>query len=246
MTEITATQAFTPEELHQRGIRTRRLLTYLIIFAIVMFFAGLTSAYVVTMTNAFWVDFEIPEAFYWSTGFIALSSLTIQLALMSAQKDKKGPLIPILLGITLILGLAFSYSQFMGWKALTGKGNYVVGKLENITGEYGVDYLIKKNGEALELVDGQYFSPSDANREYPLNSALREQRNNSSAYFYALTGAHLVHLAFGLISLVVMMVMAALGRYTARNNAGLWSGVTYWHFLGGLWVYLLLFLAFIH
>ena len=145
MTETTLDSEFTPEELHARAIRSRRLITYLIIFAIVMFFAGLTSAYVVTMTNAFWVEFDIPSAFYWSTGFILLSSLTIQLAVNAAKQDRKGPVVP-LLAVTLLLGIGFTLSQFQGWEALVSKGNFLVGKVENISGEYGVDYLIKNIG----------------------------------------------------------------------------------------------------
>lgn len=236
---------FTPEELHQRSIRSRKLMTYLIVLAIVMFFAGLTSAYVVTMTNSYWVDFDMPKAFYWSTVFILLSSVTIQLALVAARKGKKSAITPLLV-VTLILGAAFTWSQFSGWAELVSEGNHVIGKLEQVTSEYGVDYTIKKNGVALEKVGDQFFSPDDINREYALNAELREQRNNSSAYFYTLTAAHLAHLAFGLLSLIVMVVMAALNKYTARDHVGLWAGVTYWHFLGGLWVYLLLFLTFIH
>ena len=238
-------QEFTPEELHQRSIRSRKLITYLIVFAIVMFFAGLTSAYVVTMTNAYWVDFEMPQAFLLSTGFILISSLTVQFAVRAARKGKKRAVTPLLVA-TLLLGVAFTYSQFLGWTELAGEGNHIVGKLENVRSEYGVDYTIKKNGVALQMVDGQFFSPDDINREYPLNSELREQRNNSSAYFYTLTLAHLAHLAFGLISVIVMVIVSMMGKYTANDHVGLWAGATYWHFLGGLWVYLLLFLTFIH
>ena len=72
------------------------------------------------------------------------------------------------------------------------------------------------------------------------------KKNTASSYFYALTGAHLFHLVFGLLALVVMVVMAMRRRYTATDHVGLWSGVVYWHFLGALWVYLLLFLVFVH
>jgi cytochrome c oxidase subunit 3 len=238
-------QGFTPEELHKRKIRSRKLITYLITFAIVMFFAGLTSAYVVSMTNAFWIDFDIPKAFYWSTAFILLSSVFIQLALVAARNDNKKRIAPLLV-VVLALGVAFSVSQFKGWAELVEKGNYVTGSFEQIKGEYGTDYRILKGSTVLEKVGSDFFLPEDINRERPLNSDLREQRNTSSSYFYALTGAHLAHLAFGLLSLVVMIIMALMSRYTANDHVGLWAGTIYWHFLGGLWVYLLLFLAFIH
>lgn len=43
-----------------------------------------------------------------------------------------------------------------------------------------------------------------------------------------------------------MLVLAARGAYTRADHAGLWAGTMYWHFLGLLWVYLFLFLTFVH
>jgi heme/copper-type cytochrome/quinol oxidase subunit 3 len=43
-----------------------------------------------------------------------------------------------------------------------------------------------------------------------------------------------------------MLGMALRARYTKEDHVGLWAGAMYWHFLGGLWVYLLLFLLFVH
>lgn len=62
--------------------------------------------------------------------------------------------------------------------------------------------------------------------------------NPHSAFLYVLTGAHLVHVAGGLF-----WAGAALSRL--RRAAGgdpLALFATYWHFLGALWVYLLLLL----
>lgn len=64
-----------------RKLKARKLLTWLLLFTIVMFFAGLTSAYVVSMSGGYWVDIRLPDAFLVSTGCIAVSSLFIQMAL---------------------------------------------------------------------------------------------------------------------------------------------------------------------
>ncbi|MBK9418878.1 MAG: hypothetical protein IPN62_16745 [Flavobacteriales bacterium] len=42
---------------------------------------------------------------------------------------------------------------------------------------------------------------------------IDELKNIASSYLYVLTAAHLAHLAFGLLSLMVMMAMAVQGRY---------------------------------
>jgi cytochrome c oxidase subunit 3 len=236
---------FTPEEEREREFGTRRLVTYLFIGAIVMFFAGLTSAYVVSMSGGYWVHIRVPSAFYYSTAAILLSSVFAQLALVNARKGAKGP-VPALVGITLVLGVLFTWSQFKGWGQLVEQGQFVVGKVVSATGVYGEDYTISRDGRQLILENGRFYMPDDVDGRNPLNADIEEQVNTSSSYFYVLTAAHLAHLGFGLLSLVVMLVMALLGRYGRGSHAGLWAGVVYWHFLGGLWVFLLLFLTFFH
>lgn len=238
-------EPFTPEELRERAIRVRKQVTRLVLFAIVMFFAGLTSAYVVSMSSGYWVDIKIPQAFIISTVAIVVSSVFAQLALGAAQKGRTGSIVPLLL-ITLVLGSVFAWSQFQGWKELVAKGNFLVGKVLDNKGVYGDDYTIRYQGVPLLLENDQFFHPEDVMRAKPLNADLDEQRNTSSSFLYALTASHLAHLAFGLLSLLVMLVMALKKRYTPADNAGLWSGVLYWHFLGVLWLYLLLFLVFVH
>jgi cytochrome c oxidase subunit III len=238
-------ETFTPAEELQRKIRTRKLVTWLIVFAIVMFFAGLTSAYVVSMSSGYWVDIRLPDAFLVSTVAILLSSVTAQLALIAMGKGRSQLVAPLLVA-TLALGLVFTWSQFQGWKALVDKGNHVVGKVLASTGTYGEDWTILRNGRTLVLEDGQFYLPTDEQRIKPLNAELDEQKNASSSYLYVLTAAHLAHLVFGLLSLAVMVAMAFMGRYTQEYHAGLWAGTIYWHFLAGLWVYLLLFLSIVH
>lgn len=242
---MTNIPTFTPEEELQRQGRTRQLVTWLIVFAIVMFFAGLTSAYVVSKSGNYWVSIRMPQAFYLSTVAILVSSVFAQLALSFTARGRTKAVPALLIG-TLLLGLVFTWSQFQGWKALVALGNYTTGKVLDNTGEYGVDWTIARNGSTLVLEDGNFYDPADGPSARPRNAELDEQKNASSSYFYVLTGAHMAHLLFGLVSLLVMVVMSMKGRYTQLDHAGLWSGVIYWHFLGGLWVYLLLFLSIVH
>lgn len=66
--------------------------------------------------------------------------------------------------------------------------------------------------------------------------------NTSSSFIYVLTGVHGLHLVSGVIFLLV--VLAATFRYKvhSKNMAQLEMCATYWHFLGGLWLYLFVFL----
>lgn len=65
----------------------------------------------------------------------------------------------------------------------------------------------------------------------------------SESFFYALTGLHLAHLAFGIIGLLVTVVKSILLKYSSKNYLGISLCAIYWHFLGGLWLYLFVFLA---
>ena len=88
--------------------RSKTMLLYVGIFSIVMLFAGLTSAYVVSMGGGYWVDINLPNAFYYSTISILVSSIVYwwamkKLRLGNVKLYRHG------LIITFILGLAFYF-----------------------------------------------------------------------------------------------------------------------------------------
>jgi len=64
--------------------------------------------------------------------------------------------------------------------------------------------------------------------------------NPNSSFFYVLTGVHAVHVLGGLGGLV--RVIRKLGKSTLRKST-LDATSYYWHFMDGLWVYLLLLLG---
>lgn len=228
-------------------VRARQNVTYLLLFAIVMFFAALSSAYVVSKSSTdYWISFRIPNAFWYSTAIIAVSSLTVQMALMTVRKGN-GRGAALWMAITLMLGVAFSYSQFSGWTELVArKMSLVTDKITMTQGVYGVDYSVARKGVTLDQVDGQFYLPDDLAHAKPLNAEMSDFWNAASGYFYILTVGHWVHLLVGLMLLAILAVKAFIGRYDAVYHTGVWQGTMYWHFLGGLWVYLLLFLVVVH
>ncbi|MCB0787420.1 MAG: hypothetical protein KDC02_24785, partial [Flavobacteriales bacterium] len=92
----------------------------------------------------YWVDIRVPNAFYLSTVVILASSAVVQLALVSTRRGNTSR-VPLLLAITLALGLVFAWSQFQGWSQLVERGNFVVGKVLQSSGTYGTDYTITRN-----------------------------------------------------------------------------------------------------
>jgi cytochrome c oxidase subunit 3 len=237
---------FTPAEERARAARARRSLTWLLCFAIVMFFAGLTSAYLVSMSGGYWTTIAMPEPFYWSTAFVLAGSLTLHLALSSAAKGRTKLVLPLILA-TLGLGVAFTSSQVNGWSRLVQIGITISpNKLLEIGGVYGADFSVSKDGQPLVPADGHWYAANDTAKQFALDAEIAEQKDRTGPYFYILTLAHAFHVAFGLLSLLIMALMALKGRYTDKEHVGLWAGAVYWHFLGALWVFLFLFLKYVH
>ncbi|MBL7921017.1 MAG: cytochrome c oxidase subunit 3 [Bacteroidia bacterium] len=100
-----------------------------------MLFAGLTSAYVVRAQNGNWLVFQLPPIMLISTAVIVTSSLTMFLAQRAIKKDNY-QLTSIALLATLLLGIAFFYTQYAGWKQLSAQGIYFAGKFSNAAGSF--------------------------------------------------------------------------------------------------------------
>ena len=225
--------------------RAKTMLLYVGIFSVVMLFAGLTSAYIVTMGGGYWVDIKLPEAFYYSTLTIVLSSLIYWRAFKQLQANKINSY-KYGLVLTFILGLTFSFFQFQAYKELIEKGNYVSDDIGSIKGEYGVDYTISYQGMNLIYDNGNYYMPGDIEHRQPLNSEINKQFNAASGYFYVLSGLHLLHIFGALIYLLYIIILTFMGRINSENQLKPKLAGIFWHFLDILWIYLFFFLLFIH
>src|SRR5450631_4450748 len=89
--------------------------------AIIMMFAGLTSAYIVKREQPAWTSFVMPVAFYYSLAVILISSVTIFLAGKSFR-ERRMVRYRKLIGATAILGVLFMLLQFLGFRQLWVSG----------------------------------------------------------------------------------------------------------------------------
>ncbi|MCS6974467.1 MAG: cytochrome c oxidase subunit 3 [Cyclobacteriaceae bacterium] len=64
----------------------------------------------------------------------------------------------------------------------------------------------------------------------------------SHSFIYVLTGVHGLHMISGIIFLGLVLADAFRYRIHSKNMLRLEMCSTYWHFLGGLWLYLFVFL----
>ena len=106
---------------------TAKVVLWVALGSVVMLFAGLTSGYIVRMAEGNWKEFQIPQVFYVSTAIILLSSVTMHLSVLAVRKNNLHAVKRWLI-VTLGLGLAFAFCQFIGWNALVSQGVHFVDK----------------------------------------------------------------------------------------------------------------------
>lgn len=66
----------------------------------------------------------------------------------------------------------------------------------------------------------------------------------TTSFIYILVWTHLVHLAVGIIVLLVLIYNHFKQAYHAGQMLGFELGATFWHFVDVLWIYLIFFLYF--
>ena len=113
--------------------KSAKMLLWVGIAGISMFFAGLTSAYIVRKAEGNWTEFEMPDWFLFSTIAIVLSSAFLIFAKRLVKQNKNGTLC---LFLALLLGFVFSFSQFNGWESLVQQGLYMTGEGSNVASSF--------------------------------------------------------------------------------------------------------------
>lgn len=113
-----------PEET--LSMNPKKFMLWLTIVAILMMFAGWTSGYLVRKAEGRWHEFELPLIFWYSTGILLVSSISMFLAVQSAKKDNFNAL-KIAISITFVFGLAFLTTQVIGFSDLIKNQLYFAG-----------------------------------------------------------------------------------------------------------------------
>lgn len=122
--------------------KSAKPMLWISMISMVMFFAGLTSAYVISMKREDWVSFDLPEAFFISTGLIVLSSLFLILS-QKFLKQGKMKLSFIFLLLTFALGLLFVWQQYVGFNELKSVGLFFTGPESTVSTSFiiGITFM---------------------------------------------------------------------------------------------------------
>jgi cytochrome c oxidase subunit III len=178
------------------SMHPKKFALWLFMVTVVMLFAAWTSAYIVRQAEGNWLEYDLPEIFWYTSGLVVLSSVFLHWAYYSAKKDNIANLRIGLIG-TVILGLAFLVGQWYSWVALVDRDVFFVG-------------------------------------------------NPAGSFLYVITGMHALHLISGLLFLIIVLISSFRLKVHSKAINTLEMATTYWHFLGGLWLYLFMFLLLNH
>ena len=99
-----------------------------------------------------------------------------------------------------------------------------------ITFGLGIIFIVSQFSGFKELISQGYFFTG-------------AQSTITTSFLYVLTVLHLIHLFAGIIVLIVVITNNYKGKYETKK-LGFELAVTFWHFLGFLWLYLFIFLYF--
>jgi len=178
------------------SMHPKKFALWLFMVTVVMIFAAMTSAYIVRQSEGNWLEYDLPQIFWYTSVIVVLSSVFLQYGYYSAKKDNLTGL-KIGLAGAVILGIAFLIGQWYSWVALVDEEVFFVG-------------------------------------------------NPSGSFLYVFTGLHALHLISGVIFLIIVLISSFSYQIHSKAMVRMEMATTYWHFLGGLWLYLFMFLLLNH
>src|SRR6516162_6519940 len=89
--------------------------TWILLTAILMLFAGLSSAYIVLRGQPTWQNIELPSLLWPNTAVLLMSSLAIELSRRAVARNDRQSM-KRWLGVGGLLGVVFLAGQLAAWK----------------------------------------------------------------------------------------------------------------------------------
>jgi len=157
------------------------------------------------------------------------ASLTSAYIVRRANGDWEVFDLPVMFYISSVIIVISSLTMHLGYQDAK-RDNLIKVKLwTTVTAVLGIAFMVAQVLGWNELTaNGIHFS-----FDHPAGS-----------FIYVLSGLHGVHLVSAVIFLLIVWYSASKMRISSTNLAQIEMCATYWHFLGGLWLYLFVFLLY--
>ncbi|GAC1625215.1 MAG: cytochrome c oxidase subunit 3 [Candidatus Acidiferrum sp.] len=200
----------------------------------ILFFGGLFLTYAINR-HAYSAGFGVGSNTLdlklggFNTVVLILSSLTMAMAVWSAQVGKK-KLIPFFLILTLVLG-----TVFLGVKVVEYKQKFDHHLIPGQSFDLGY--------RANHPVAGDNPAELAAEKEELEKASLIDPNINAHAQLYfslyfGMTGLHALHMIVGAGLLLWLIKQSMAGRFTPGYNTPVEIIGLYWHFVDIVWIYL--------
>lgn len=105
-------------------IHPKKFALWMAMLSMIMLFSALTSAYIVQKASSDWLQFPLPQQFFYSTAVILSCSIVLHVA-YKAFVDKNYQLYKLLLSLGFGLAVSFVALQYSGWLILNEMGVFV-------------------------------------------------------------------------------------------------------------------------
>jgi cytochrome c oxidase subunit III len=140
--------------------------------------------------------------------------------------------LPVQFWVSAIIVAISSIFMQLAYKAAKNDDVYKIPSLLTITLLLAISFCISQVFAGLDLLErGLFFSNAEAGEI-------------SASFVYVMAIAHLVHIFGGIVLLVVGIVKSSRLEVHKKNLVFINICKTYWHFLGIVWIFLILFLYF--
>lgn len=134
--------------------------------------------------------------------------------------------LPAILWASTAILLISSYSIEKGRRAMRQADQASLRMWIGVTAGLGAAFVVSQLAAWQQLAERGIFLAS----------------NPSSSFFYLLTAAHGIHLLGGIMTLGYVTFRVSRSAYWPTQTAAVEATTLYWHFMDGLWVYLLVLL----
>jgi cytochrome c oxidase subunit 3 len=118
---------------------------WILLTAVIMLFAGLTSAYIVLRGVPTWQNIALPSLIWPNTAVLLMSSVAIELSRRAVRRNQLESM-KRWLAVGGLFGVAFLVGQVAAWRQLVGMGVYLPSTLQSsffyvLTGLHGIHLL---------------------------------------------------------------------------------------------------------